>query len=47
MPLASYATGLLDYLEEEFRRANTNVVIDLLPVSSWQALRIDAQGIYA
>jgi tungstate transport system substrate-binding protein len=39
-----YATGLLDYLEEEFKRVHPGVEIDFVAVGSGEALRRAAQG---
>ncbi len=39
-----YATGLLEYLEEEFKRSHPGVEIDFIPVGSGEALRRAAQG---
>lgn len=39
-----YATGLLDYLADEFRKEHPNVYIDFIPVGSGEALRRAANG---
>ncbi|ABM80207.1 extracellular solute-binding protein [Hyperthermus butylicus] len=39
-----YATGLLEYLEQEFRKTHPKVEIDFIPVGSGEALRRAAQG---
>ena len=39
-----YATGLLEFLEEEFKRVRPGVEIDFIPVGSGEALRRAAQG---
>jgi tungstate transport system substrate-binding protein len=39
-----YATGLLEYLEEVFKKTHPGVEIDFIPVGSGEALRRAAQG---
>ncbi len=39
-----YATGLLDYLAEEFEKKHSGVVFDFIPVGSGEALRRAANG---
>ena len=39
-----YATGLLDYLADEFRKEHPNTFFDFIPVGSGEALRRAENG---